>query len=398
MNMLLSIFIKCCAFSLLMSITSAPWANGNWPAITGARNAAMGGAGVAYATDPTGLTLNPALGSTLGEQLTVTPILVLPDYNANGTKSQLAIPKLGNIVRDLPGIVLGCNHHFSPKITVGVTLVGNSGSTQFERSPILPNSLSPNKAIGGAALLNFPIAYSVNHSFSIGVMPTIGYLSLRTDASLQSPWEPNANTLGIGARFGAQYDLNRSLSFAGSVTTPTRFEKLSEYSDVIKNHIQLPTVLLVGSVFHAPTRTDILFDFEEVLWASTSSAGGGARTAGGDSWVNAYDFKIGLQQQIDDRFMLRGGYQYSQRVIPSNDIYPNNVFNSPDNLLRHLVMAGVGCQATKTFSFDFTVVYGLPVTLIDDGQGPAGLNAAGYTINGSVKGILLGLNWAFDKK
>lgn len=393
--MRLNTFARSFILLSFITITSTSWANGSWPPVTGARNGALGGAGVAYATDPTGLALNPALGVILGEQLTVTPALAFFDYHVNGTSSELGIPKLGSITRDLPGILLGYNHYFTDKITGGVTVTGFAASTQFHQSPLIPNSIAPNKSLGGAAIFSFPIAFSINHSFSIGISPRIGYLGLITDASPQSPWEPYANALGIGARFGARYDINHKVSIGGSVTTPTRFAQLSQYSDILKYHFQLPTVLLVGTVFHATPKTDILFDFEEILWASTSSSGRPANI-GGAAWMNAYDFKVGIQQQINEKLTLRGGYQFSQEVIPTSNIYPNNVFNTPDNLTRDLITGGIGYQSSRFFSFDLAVTYGLNVTLKDNGQGPLGPIAAGYSINGSYADVLLGLNWMFD--
>ena len=387
----ISIILSILAFS---GTSSNSWANGDWSPISGARNGAMGGAGVAYLTDPTGLALNPALGAELGNELTLVPLFGVLNYQADG--SAIGHPKQNSIARDVPGLFAGYNFHPTSNITGGVTLRGAGGPVQFKQSPIEPNAIAPNMDLGAALLISFPISYAFNRSFSVGVAPVLGYLSLRTNASLQSPWMPNDDAVGGGVRVGVRYDINQQIAIGGSLQSPIRFQKLTQYADIIKNNTQLPVVALLGTAWHMTPVTDILFDFEEIFWAGTSSAGQVPTIPGGAGWRDAYDMKVGVQQQLNDKLTLRAGYQYSQEAIPEQYVFPYNVFNVASDLAQHTVTGGIGYQPSyKSFSVDLTAVYGLPKSITENAMGPLGAAGQGYNINGSYLTILVGFNWKY---
>jgi long-subunit fatty acid transport protein len=250
--------------------------------------------------------------------------------------------------------------------------------------------------LSNSILLGFPLSYAFNGSFSVGVAPILGYLSIRTNASQQSPWMPNDGALGGGVRVGARYEINQPISIGGALQSPIKFQKLKQYADLFKNSTQLPMIALIGTAWHVTSTTDILFDFEEIFWASTSSSGQLPTIPGGAGWRNAYDIKVGAQQQLNEIIVLRAGYQYGPVVIPEQYVFPYNVFNVPAALTEHLVTGGVGYQPFgKSFSIDLTTIYGIPKSLIDNGMGPLGAAAQGYTIKGSYVAALIGFNWKY---
>ena len=378
----------------LSGTTPSSWANGSWPSVIGARTGAMGGAGVAFITDPAVLSLNPALGAAIGNALTLVPAYSVFDYQVDG--KALGLPKQGNIARDIPGILVGFNYHTSNKITAGITLLGSGGPTQFQKSPIVHNSIAPSLSLNASALLTFPVSYAFNESFSVGISPLVGYLVLRTNASEQSPWMPNDSALGIGARFGAQYTINQQFSIGAALQTPIEFQKLRQYADILPNNTQLPVIALIGTVWHMSPATDILLDFEEIYWASTSSSGQLPPIPGSAGWRDSYDIKVGGQHQFNETITLRAGYQYGPVVIPEKYVFPYNVFNTASTLTEHTVTGGVGYQPSiKDFSVDLATVYGFPSSITDNGVGPLGTAAEGYTIKGSYVAVLVGFNWKF---
>ena len=162
------------------------------------------------------------------------------------------------------------------------------------------------------------------------------------------------------------------------------------------NNTQLPVIALIGTVWHMSPATDILLDFEEIYWASTSSSGHLPPIPGSAGWRDSYDIKVGGQHQFNETITLRAGYQYGPVVIPEKYVFPYNVFNTASTLTEHTETGGVGYQPSiKDFSVDLATVYGFPSSITDNGVGPLGTAAEGYTIKGSYVAVLVGFNWKF---
>jgi len=378
-------------------------ANGALPYCMGAKMCQMGGAGVAIPLDSTSGNVNPALMANVGRDAALDPIVVFQRESVDSSKANLTAgtplpPYSGpqyNRKKAYAAAYSGFNYELNPKWTVGFSTAGGGNNARYRRSIISPALSAPRRLESMAALISQVLAYKPTCDQSYGLSLMLGYIQLKnnltqfpsgivTKGAGRTDWG-----LGIGARLGGQWDVNQWLSLGAAVSTPTFFQKLKKYDDVLKHAPRLPAIATGGLAWHMGPCTDFLFDLEGLFWKESPFTG--KRPPIGQGWRNVLVFKFGLQHKVNPDLQLRLGYNFGRTPVPSKAV----LFNALDEVItvtEHIISSGFTYDVTKAITFDLGCAWMFNKKLTDNGKGPAGFAAKGLKVQAKGFVLTLGTN------
>jgi len=395
---LLTLTLLSCSLSPTTSL-----ANGLLPYCFGSKMCQMGGAGAAIPLDSTSGNVNPALMANVGRDLALDPLVVLQKEHVNSSHTQLTrgtpLPpytgKLTNKIKAYAAGYSGLNYDINPQWSFGLSTGGGGNNARYKSSIVSPALAAPRKLETLAGLASTILAYKPTCDQAYGVSLIVGYLQMKnnltkfpsgvvTRGAGKTDWG-----MGIGARVGGQWDASQFLSFGLAASTPTYFQRLKKYRDVLYHAPQLPPIVTGGFAWHARKDTEVLFDLEGVFWKASPFTA--KKPPSGVNWRNVLVFKFGIQHAVNPDVLLRIGYNYGRTPVPSKAV----LFNALDEVItlsEHVFSLGFTREITKTMSFDLGGAYLFPKKLKDNGQGPAGLAAKGLTVKASAIMVTLGFN------
>jgi len=128
--------------------------------------------------------------------------------------------------------------------------------------------------------------------------------------------------------------------------------------------IQFPQQVAIGYAFRPIPKLKLEVDVEWTDWDSLNTvrlhSGNAAFTADPASripfkWESSFFYEAGVQYEINEMWVLRGGYIFSENTVPNSTFSPA----VPDSN-RHVFSAGAG-WAWKNFGVDLTYQYSLSV-------------------------------------
>jgi len=388
------------------SVFSHPlMANGALPYCFGSKMCQMGGAGVAIPLDSLSGNVNPALMANVGNQAGLDPIIVFQREKIDSSRTQLTngtpLPAqtgpITNRIKTYGGGYLGFNYVLNPEWSVGISTAGGGTNARYKESFISPALSAPRKLETMAALSSQILTYKPSCDQAYGVSLIAGYLQMKNNLTLfpsgavTKGSNRTDHAWGIGARVGGQWNLSQFLSLGAAASSPTYFQKLKKYNDVIKRPPQLPAIVTGGIALHVLEDTDVLFDLEGLFWKESPFTG--KKPPVGQGWRNVLVFKFGVQHKIISDLQVRLGYNHARTPIRSKYV----LFNALDEVIalnEHLISTGFTYNFTPTFSFDLGGTIQFNKTITDNGNGPAGPAAKGL----SVKARALMLNLGFNIK
>lgn len=123
--------------------------------------------------------------------------------------------------------------------------------------------------------------------------------------------------------------------------------------------LPLPATSTIGLGFYPSAHTTIAFDANWVHWSKYKELAfdfdNNSRIADTRSPRNYHDaaaLRLGLQQEVTERFLFRAGIGYAFTPVSTGYVTPE----VPD-ANRLLLSAGIGYRATDRFSLDFSFLY-----------------------------------------
>lgn len=392
------------ALTFLSLISSAHvLANGALPYCMGAKMCQMGGAGVAVPLDSTSGNVNPALMANVGRDAAIDPLIVFQKETVDTSQTNLTTgrpfpPHTGtqtNKIRTYTAAYSGFNYDINPEWSFGISTSGGGNNAKYRRSIVSPALSAPSKLESMAGLVSQILAYKPTCDQSYGLSLMVGYLQLKnnltqfpsgivTKGAGKTDWG-----FGIGARIGGQWDISQFLSLGAAVSTPTFFQKLRKYHDVIRHRPQLPAIATGGLAWHMRKDTDFLFDLEGLFWKESPFTG--KRPPIGQGWRNVFVFKFGVQHKLTPELQVRLGYNFGRTPVPSKAV----LFNALDEVItvnEHILSAGFTYNLTEAMSFDLGGAHMFNKTITDNGRGPAGLAAKGLKVQARALVLSLGFN------
>jgi long-chain fatty acid transport protein len=371
------------ALALFISMAWAPGASatdGHFLHGVGAINSAMGGVGVAGATDVLGaLYHNPAgLMAFDGHHASISLELFKPDRTLSAS-----IPTPQGIMSGsqqsksdfVPIPAFGWSTELvEDKVVIGFGGLGIGGfGVDYAQSNTHP-LLAP-KTMGGFGQVysNFSLlkvspalAFAPSEKLWIGLAANIDWASLAVDpmpaASPNGSFYPGAtaaaSTFGFGFQAGLIYKMTDAMNLGLAYTSKQHFGEFEWNSRndnptdpawgthrTLNFQMDAPAIIGAGISYQASDRLFVEADAKYYMYSSTDGFEDEGFTqtgaVAGFGWDDIKVLALGSQFQATDKFALRGGYNYSDNPIPEE----NSFFNvSAPAIIQHHITMGFGYE------------------------------------------------------
>ena len=355
----------------------------------GARNKAMGGAGVADGRDATALIINPAGMVGIGTELDVAVSLFSPKRKFTGTgggftptgtfessENLFAIPNIA-YVREIDATS-----------SWGISLAANGGMNTNYRNVANPVcGTGPFPAPDGVfcggttgisltqALISVGYAKQIG-SFKIGIAPILGFqmfeaTGLKAFASTATSVNPGAisdegtsQSTGFGGKIGIEWSLSDQIRLGAVYQSKINMGEFQEYEGLFADggDFDIPSNFQVGVSFDVTPSVTLNADFRHIKYSDAKSVSNSSRipqrfgSAGGPGfgWQDIDVFKVGAEWRANDQWTLRGGFAHNQQPITTDHVTLNIL--APGTVTDHFT-AGGAYKMNDSHTLEFGVMY-----------------------------------------
>ena len=429
---------------LFAGVTPARATDGHFLHGVGAVNNAMGGAGVAAPVSILGtFYLNPA-GLIAFDGLRVefsfemfkpdrTVASEIPGFGSGSTVSKSEFT---------PIPAMGFSYKINDKWAVGLGGLGIGGFgvdyAQDNTNPVLgPRPLGFGQVFSSYSLLKFTpaVAFAPSESFSLGFSANVAWATLTVDPApfappaISNPGPPpdayysratsTDGSFGFGFQAGLLWKATDNFSLGASYSSPLKFDDFKWNSMWENPNITTPSPF--GGVFG--TARELQFGLDMPGWGSVglgwqptpaltfaadfryywyeSTEGfkldnpeqpfdqfGAVQ---GFGWENIWALATGLQYQINDTWIVRGGYNYAQNPIPDGLSFIN--IPAPA-IVQHHATLGLSVWVTESIALDFSYYKAFENT----GTGPLFGAPNGSTVTNTLSESAFSMGFTFDTK
>jgi len=366
---------------LLLLANGATATDGYFQHGFGARQKALGGAGVADGKDATTTSLNPAGLVHSGNEVSAavswfSPIRSFegggaPGFTPTGEVESLQedffIPNLAASYRLAPGSIVD---------VVGLTVYGNGGMNtnygdHFTNGVGFPGVYGGGKA--GVDLQQALISFGAAKQFgslSVGVAPTIlrqRFKARGLQAFGLSPNPDNDVAWGIGLRGGVEWAAAPWLRFGVAGSSRIYSQKFEGYERLFAEggDFDIPPSLQAGVAVDLNSRLTLLVDYKRIWYSEVNSVANpstniftGAQFGDSDGpgfgWDDVDVIKAGLEWQASDALTLRAGYSYVTSALNSRDVLFNILAPA---VVQHHITAGFEYQLNPQWSIELAGLY-----------------------------------------
>ncbi len=398
----------------------------------GARNKAMGGAGVADGRDATALIVNPAGMVGNGTELDVAISFFSPKRKFTGAGGPGFTPN---------GTVESTENFFAiPNIAFvkaiddtsswGVSIAANGGMNSDYRDVVNPTCQAlanpptpPAQRVpfdngvfcGGNAGINLSQALiSVGYAkqmgnFKIGIAPILGYQMFEgnglaafggvTSAPTKLTNNGTSTSTGFGGKIGVEFALSEQFRIAGVYQTKISMGEFKEYAGLFADggDFDIPSNFQIGISADVTPDFTINADFRHIKYSDAGSVSNSSRTplpfgsvdGPGFGWQDIDVFKVGAEWRANDQWTLRGGYAHNQQPISPDHVTLNIL--APGVVTDHFT-AGGEFKVNERQSFEFGVMYAPTDSVTGIEVTPQGPNP-GHTITIEMKQFEATFGW-----
>jgi long-chain fatty acid transport protein len=368
--------------ALLLVATQAHATDGYFANGYGMKSIGMGGAGMAVAQEAFGGAVNPGAMSFLGNEWQLGLSWFSPDRSASRTGSGVpdgtptggwgidGSATSGSTSFFIPEFAV--NYRYRPDVSIGLTVFGNGGMNTdypggqipaqsacagFNPTPGPYNLLCGNGRLGVdlSQLMIAPYAswqFTPGHSF--GIAPVIAYQRFKAEG-LQAFDNPMLSTnpgkvtnngysdsWGAGVRIGYMGELTKQFSIGASYASKINAGEFDGYKGLFAQSgaFDIPSNFTIGAAFRPTDQWLIAVDFERIFYTDSKSVSNpsaligncanpegpdanaclGGSNGAGFGWQDINVWKIGVQYALSPAWTLRGGYNYSENPIRSQDV------------------------------------------------------------------------------
>ena len=339
----------------------------------GARQKALGGAGVADSKDATAIALNPAGLVHVDDQVTFSVTAFSPqrEYNASegctapaGSPSPCP-PVLSGVIESdrefFPIPNLAYSRRLGPDTVFALGAYGNGGmnTTYSEAVFDLFDGVSGNEGGDtGVDLTQLFISGAISHRMgqvSVGVAPILAvqffeaqglrnFAAFSTDGANVSD-NGHDISYGAGLRAGIEYAAATWLRFGVAGNTRIYMSDFDDYAGLFaeRGDFDIPASLSAGVAIDLRPDMTLMLDYKRIWYgdikAINNSSNGllrcaptvpptgpgclGNDTGAGFGWEDIDIVKVGLEWRYDDQWTLRAGYAYNENPIGSDDVAIN---------------------------------------------------------------------------
>ena len=357
---------------------------------SGARNKAMGGAGVADTRDATALIINPAGMVGVGTELDVAISLFSPKRKFTGSGAPSFTP-LGTFESSenlfaIPNIAYV--HEIDDTSSWGISLAANGGMNTNYRSVTNPACVSPPLPAGDGVFCGGTTGISLTQAlisvgyakqmgnFKIGIAPIFGFqlfeaTGLFAFASPMTSANPGAvsnnetsQSTGFGGKIGVEWAVSDRIRLGGVYQSKISMSEFDEYAGLFADggDFDIPSNFQVGASVDVTPNFTINADYRHIKYTDVGSVSNSTRTpallgsAGGPGfgWQDIDIFKVGAEIRTDDQWTFRAGFSHNEQPIGTDHVTLNIL--APGVVTDHFTFGGA-YDFNDSHTFEFGVMY-----------------------------------------
>ncbi len=380
----------------------------------GARQKGLAGAGIGYYRASL-INANPAGYGFLDKSFSVGVALFSPirQYTVVGNPSGL--PGTFGLT---PGTVesetnifvipnFSGNWRIDEKNAFAVSIFGNGGMNTDYPSRTFHDQNAERTGVDLAQLFaNFSYSRKLSEQHSLGITGILGYQRFETSGlSNFAPFSSDAtlltnngddNSFGVGFKIGYMGTLTDGLSLGVVYQSKIFMSKFEDYAGLFAEQgaFDIPASWAVGLVYEPSEKLRLLFDVKQILYSGVPAIanpidaralppaflnpGGdpnnpmdytpnpnyvplGADNGSGFGWEDMLTFKVGAEYEVNEKWMVRGGFSYGKQPVPESEV----VFNilAPGIIENHLALGfSRTLNNNKRIDFSFNYAFNNSVT------------------------------------
>jgi long-chain fatty acid transport protein len=393
----------------------------------GARQKALGGAGVADSRDAMSLSINPAGLVDLDRQMQLAITGLLPErgYSTTGTPHVVAP---GDVRSGRPIFPIPNNAYAAPidaDSAWGTASYANGGiNTSYDFGHFRAPNGGPYG--GGFAGVDLEQAFTTAGyarkfgSVSIGVAPTIAVQMLNIQglksfgAYSADPDHISDNgydwSVGGGIRAGLQWRMTDQLRFGLAASTPMYMTSFRKFSGLFPEggRFDIPASIVAGLAYDVTPDLTVMADWRHIFYSGVPALHNasfpvrlnslGSPGGPGFEWQDTDSAAFGVEWRATTALTLRAGYHYATNPIPTRAV----TFNILSPVINaHHASVGLSYAVTKNSTVDFAAVYAFKnsvsgfETLPQSAQNPFGAYNTNANINLWLRGTEFTLGWTY---
>ncbi len=382
---------RAAAVAFVVSVATAAGAtDGYFQYGYGARQKALGGAGVADGRDATSASLNPAGLVHAPQELNVSGTLFSPLRSETGsgqpgfTPSGEVDSRLNDFV--IPNFGLTYRNIGLPfSDVIGISVSGNGGmNTHYpaltRTSPPCPPGGTGVFCAGIAgvdfqqAFLSVAVAKTLAPGLSIGVAPIVARQQIKLQGLApfgQFSADPahvsdNGTDIawGAGVRAGIEWAVAPNIRLGLAGNSEIYNQKFDRYSGIFaeQGRFNVPPSLQAGIAIDVTPGVTLLADYRRIWYGaiasianpSTNQAPLGSDNGPGFGWSDIDILKIGAEWRATSDLTLRAGYSYNTSPISSRDVQLNIIAPA---VVQHHITGGLEYRWRPDVSIELAGAY-----------------------------------------
>lgn len=386
------------------SLLAAPQAiatEGYFQYALGARHAALGGAGVAYTTDASGMILNPAgIALYSGSELNVALSIFSPrrKYTGSGGPDFTSNGEVVSNSNYFPIPNIAYTRSIDETSSWGISMYGNGGmNTNY---PAAARPLPDCPPVGGAGIFcGGEVGVDLMQAFiSVSYAKKVGMVSFGVSPLLviqrfeakglgafaMGGWsEDGANmtnnghelSTGVGVKVGMQAELSEALSIGATFQPEINMSKFDSYAGLFANQgeMDIPMTFTIGAALKLSNDFTIMADFNRIYYSKVESVGNatnvpqlfGSTGGPGFGWDDISTFKIGAEWKQSENLTLRAGFSRNENPVGPEDAALNIL--APGVVKSHFT-GGFQYDLASGSAFEFAAAYVPTVSVVGQGM------------------------------
>ncbi|MGB0087165.1 MAG: outer membrane protein transport protein [Rhodomicrobiaceae bacterium] len=376
-------------------ITDAKATDGYFQDGYGARQKALGGAGVADTKDATAIANNPAGLADVDNQLAGAITLFSPQREYEAGLPGCTPPAFGcapvppgehGSDRNLFAIPnIAYTHRIDSDTVFALGMYGNGGMNTTYPDRIFSQTSGSGVDLT-QALISAAIARRIGR-FSFGIAPILavqvfeatgvdGFAPFSSDPANLSNTDYDFS-FGGGVRAGIQYNLTDNVRLGIAGNSRLYMTKFQDYRGLFaeQGDFDIPASITAGIAVDVRPNLTLMFDYKHIFYSDVASIANpqsnifncnplvsppsgpgclGNDNGAGFGWHDIDIFKVGIEWQADDRWTWRAGYSYNESPIKSADVTFNIL---APGVVQHHITGGFKYKWSDDLDLEMAAVY-----------------------------------------
>lgn len=365
--------------------------NGYFKIGYGTKNRGMAGAGIAFAQDSLAPATNPSGISFIGNRVDFGMELFNPNRDASLDATMIGGADSGKV--DSGATLFAIPHagfaFNMGDMTAGLSIVANGGMNTRYNTNVFDTALAPAVPPAGVPVGAIPntgtlgvnlsqvlllptLAYKLNDNHSVGASLVVGYQRFRayglgdfaafgfsSDAAHMTN-KGDDDAWGAGARIGWTGKLTDAVTVGATYASKVYMQEFDSYKGLFaeQGDFDIPASYGLGIALKATPAVTIAFDVQRIEYSDVAAIGNAGPTAAefmgafstpidstkllgadggfGFGWQDVTVYKLGVDYQYNNQWTFRGGINYGENPIDSNQ----NLFNilAPGIVEKHVTL------------------------------------------------------------